>query len=409
MPNLLSQVFTSKEAIQYGQKLGKLAEKYVQPIAKTVEAFQAAQGLAQLGDTTNKVASLIEKGERLIPSLQIVTESACDKIALLTNFAAVGSAVGFGVHVLQQYQGTQALRLIAARLEDIGDTLEAQTTLMAQQVFPQYVYDMVQERLGATSGKRESHWFFIYHPDTDWYPGFCKLVAEKRLGRRFCGWTNQLDALFLFMMAVRKELGAPGGDQVRDRRRRPIKFHILVPAYQPVIVTDYLSFPSSDSIGDFVIEGKIHNGHPLVWVNIPEDQERFLYDVGNWKPPSPGWVGWLLQSMGMRRKPIEERRELGTVPVPLLDKNHDGEDDEQKQGGAVAAIEDGHESDHASIDEVFSRHSKNARRKGLKTAPRDDRKVTATSEVVYPHRKRKLRQLRKRLNPFSSQEGCQRG
>ncbi|KAI1078790.1 hypothetical protein F5B20DRAFT_571342 [Whalleya microplaca] len=389
MSSLLAHVLTSKEAIKYGQKVAKLAERYVQPVAKTVEAFQAAQGgLAQLGETTNKVVDLIEKGERLIPSLQVVTESACDKVALLTNFAMVGSAVGFGVHILQQYQGTQALKLIAARLEQIGDTLEAQTTLMAQQLFPQYVYDMVQERLGATSGKCESHWFFIYHPDTDWYPGFCKLVAEKRLGRRFCGWTNQLDTLFLFMMAVRKEIGATG-ERYKEKGHRPIKFHILVPAYQPVIVTDYLSFPSSDSIGDFVIEGKIHNGHPLVWMNVPGDQERFLHDIGNWKPPPPGLVDWLLQSMGARRKPTEDRRELGTIPVPLLDKNHDGEDDEkQQQRATVAQIEDGHESDHGSIEDVVSRHSKNARRKGLKMAPRDRKTSVVESAMMYPSRKR---------------------
>jgi hypothetical protein len=54
--------------------------------------------------------------------------------------------------------------------------------------------------------------------------------------------------------------------------------------YQPVVITEFLSFP--EEVGDFVIEGKLHKSHGLVWLNVPFDQERALHDIGNWEPPS---------------------------------------------------------------------------------------------------------------------------
>ncbi|RYO88346.1 hypothetical protein DL763_006043 [Monosporascus cannonballus] len=350
MSEFLANVFKNKDAARYGKEAIKVAASFIGPVARTVEAYEK---VIKIGDVTSKAASLLDKTESLIPSLQVVTESACDKVALIARFTMIGSAIGFGVHAVQQYQGNQALKLIAARLQEIGQTLEAQTVLMAQQLFPQYVYDMVQERLDATSGKRESHWIFVYHPDTDWYPGFCKLVSEKRLGRRFCGWSNQLDALFLFMLAVRKELAE--NPSYERNRHRPVKFHILIPAYQPVIVTDFLSCPAG--AGDFVIEGKIHNGQPLVWLNLPAEQEHFLRDVGNWKPPSPGWVDWLMRSLAIRNKASQTRRELGTVPIP--DQLHDGVDEEATR--ASLELQD------KAIEETVSRHTKQARRKGVRT------------------------------------------
>lgn len=406
MSNLLTQVFKSSEAGKYGKTAARLAGTYAEPIAKTIEAYQNLQGLVKIGAVASRAANLLDKADQLIPSLQVVTDSACDKAALIAQFAMLGSAVGFGVHALQQYQGTQALKLIAARLQEIGETLEAQTVLMAQQLFPQYVYDMVQERLGATSSKREAHWFFVYHPDTDWYPGFTKLVGERRLGPRFCGWSNQLDSLFLFMLAVRKEMADRAANNEKgSRHHRPVKFHILIPAYQPVIVTDFLSCP--EAVGDFVIEGKIHNSYPLVWLNLPAEQSYFLHDVGNWTPPSPGWVDWLLKSMALRNKPSEARRELGTIPMPAItEKSIDGEDAEKP-----VTIED-EVVEQAVIEEAVSRHNRRAKDKGLKVHRRR-RDESMSMEKQLPLAESQgggsLRQLLSRSDSSMSPDGLSRG
>ncbi len=404
MPSILTQVFRNGDALKFAKHAAKYTGPYAEPIVKTIEACQSIQGLLKVGDVANKAADLLDKADRLVPSLQLVTDSACDKVALIANFAMIGSAVGFGVHALQQYQGTQALRLIAARLQEIGETLEAQTVLMAQQLFPQYVYDMVQERLGATSAKREAHWFFVYHPDTDWYPGFCKLVSERKLGPRFCGWSNQLDSLFLFMLAVRREM--EGWTASEKSRHRPVKFHILVPAYQPVIITDFLSCPTD--AGDFVIEGKINNGYPLVWLNLPADQDRFLHDVGNWKPPSPGWVDWMLKSFAVRARASEERRELGTVPLPAMTaKAIDGEDDD-RPGAAVAALEN-EQAEKARIEDTVSRHNKRAKDKGLKVYRKRRDESAPEKELPPAEGQRGLRQILSRSDSTRSPDGVSRG
>lgn len=271
---------------------------------------------------------------------------------------------------------------------------------------------MVQERLGATSSKREAHWFFVYHPDTDWYPGFTKLVSEKRLGPRFCGWSNQLDSLFLFMLAARKEMADRSANSEKSgRHHRPVKFHIIIPAYQPVIVTDFLSCP--EAAGDFVIEGKIHNSYPLVWLNLPPEQSHYLHDVGNWTPPSPGWVDWLLKSMAMRTRGPEARRELGTIPMPaFFEKSLDGEDAEKP-----ATIEDEHVEQEV-LEEAISRHNKRAKDKGLRIHRRRRDESVSTQKALPPAESQSgggggggggLRQLLSRSDSSMSPDGLSRG
>jgi hypothetical protein len=253
-----------------GSKSSKHAAKQAAKHMPVVRTVQALHGVLKLGELTNKAIELGDKANEFIPAMQVMAGSACDNFAIMTRFATIAGTIGLGASLLTAYQGIAAMQLIAARLKDIGDTLEAQTALMAQNLFPQYVYDLIQEGLITTSSDRNcSHWFFVYHPDNVWSPTFIKIMRNnKRLSRRFCGYTTQLDTLFVYMLAARREIVKI---ERRARRRgefvRPVKFHVLIPAYQPVVITEFVSFPKE--VGDFVIEGKIHKSKALVWLNVP--------------------------------------------------------------------------------------------------------------------------------------------
>jgi hypothetical protein len=200
-------------------------------------------------------------------------QSLVDSARLFQQFSMVATTLSAGANIIQTYQGIQALNLIAAKLGDISDSLQAQAALTAQRDFPQYVFDMVRERLSQSSVDTErDHWFFLYHPDTDWYPKFFHLVEEKPLSPRFCGYTNQLDTVFMFMLAARERITKR--EMVKSRKRqhcRPVQLHLIIPAYQTILI-------------------------------LPDEQQHYTFDVGMWSPPETGLWEKALEWMGMSGK-----------------------------------------------------------------------------------------------------------
>ncbi|KAK3378910.1 hypothetical protein B0T24DRAFT_610298 [Lasiosphaeria ovina] len=91
---------------------------------------------------------------------------------------------------------------------------------------------MIRERPGQTSDDAVSdHWFFLSHPDDDWYPKFYHLLEKQPVGPRFCGYTNHVDLSSFFMLAARRFI------EERERRAReagrhfrPVRLHLLIPA-----------------------------------------------------------------------------------------------------------------------------------------------------------------------------------
>jgi hypothetical protein len=297
-------------AVEVLRKLSTYGAKKATELSSVVKIIQAAQDVLQVGEFAGKAMDIANAVHHFVPTMQVIVGSVCDEITFLTRFATLASTVGIGTNLLLVYQGNKASKLIAARLKDIGDTLEAQTVLMAQTMFPEYVYNMIKEGLDQTAGDQSCiHWFFVYHPDNDWSPNFHKIILEKPLSNRFCGYSHQLDTLFVFMRVSRERLREK---EARARRRGeftlPVKFHILIPAYQPVVITESLSFPKD--LGDFVVEGKIHKSQELVWLNIPQEQKHHLRYVGNFEQPVGGWE-YVMQLLGLSKLPTKPRI-LGT-------------------------------------------------------------------------------------------------
>lgn len=269
-------------------KLGPSATSVVKLIQAGHHLWQAAQDPSGTG--IPKALNIIQE---TIPMFHVMSKSICDSGKVVASFGNIATSLGTIGNVVVAYQGTRALHLIAQNLKDVNETLQAQTALMSIEKFPQAVYDLVEEALHNFQDDDEvQHWFFVYHPDTIWTPGFHRLVTQRGLHKRFCGHSNQLDAAVVFMLAAREyaERTNRNGDKRKVNRR--VKLHLLVPAYQPVLLKDPVRFPAA--LGDFAIHGKIHNSTPLVWMNVPPDQEANLVGIGRWQPPNQTWLGAIL-------------------------------------------------------------------------------------------------------------------
>ncbi|KAM5344014.1 hypothetical protein ACJ41O_012551 [Fusarium nematophilum] len=294
------------------------------PVIRTI---QAAYQLTKVGDVVKNTNDFLssasetaKSAQTVLPQMQIMGQSLVDSARLISKFSMVATTLGTGANIYQTYQGIQALNLIAAKLGDISHSLEAQAALTAQRDFPQYVYDMVRERLSQTSVDPDhEHWFFLYHPDTDWYPKFFHLVEEKPLNPRFCGYTNQLDTVFMFMLAARERVTKRAAQKRRKKQYCcPVQLHLIVPAYQSILIPERIQIP--EEIGDFVIEGRINSNRPFVWLNLAEEQKHYTSDVGIWVPPPTGWLSQAMVWCGVAQNPHDSGppRVLGIGPQPAV-------------------------------------------------------------------------------------------
>jgi hypothetical protein len=282
------------------------------PMVKTI---QAEHGIMKIAQVANAAIHASQQFREFLPTMQIIAESFCDKVPFIAGFSGLAIAAGIAGNLVLTYQGVQALKKIAAHLKDISDSLAAQTALTAPETFARHVYQSVYQGINNNAHHvHHEHWFFVYHPDTDWYPAFHWKITEERLKKNFCGYSNQLDSVVIFMLAARTELAK---EQKRAEKlgkpMRDVVFHLLIPAYRPLVITEPLAFPKE--LSPFVVEGEIHNSNELVWLNIPEEQEDLLFNVGNWKPPPPSILESIGTALGMTDVPLErgKPRVLGTV------------------------------------------------------------------------------------------------
>ncbi|KAJ4300813.1 hypothetical protein N0V90_002901 [Kalmusia sp. IMI 367209] len=362
-PTVLSSLFGTRSF----KNVTKVA-KQVPPLVKTVQAvegilqagelvYNANETATNLNDFIPKASKIVDRIESFVPSMQVMGRSFCDTVRILTTFSTIANTVGIGANVVLTYQGVQALHLIAARLKDVSTSLAAQTALIAQKDFPQYVYDMVRERLGQTSDDPAyEHWFFVYHPDNDWYPKFYHLLEGKPLGPAFCGYTNQIDTAFSFMIAARRYVNERECKaRKQGKTTRPVMLHLLIPAYQPIVIVEALQIP--EEIGDFLMEGRVNSNKAFVWMNLPEEQRRYVLDIGHWVPPTPGWWERAMSTLGWAEEPLvlKEPRILGTSQQLLETETiHEKEnaieigDDASK--GALETVERGNEGEKRRRD-----------------------------------------------------------
>jgi hypothetical protein len=137
----------------------------------------------------------------------------------------------------------------------------------------------------------------------------------------------------------------------QGRRVRPVMLHLLVPAYQPIVIAEALKIP--EEIGDFAIEGRVNSNKPFVWMNLPEEQRNYVVDVGQWVPPTPGWWEFAMSKLGLTEQPLQLKgaRVLGQSQHPmdsqqLLEETSTEQIEAENEGaigtqGALAATDRG--------------------------------------------------------------------
>ncbi|GLA58281.1 hypothetical protein AtubIFM56815_008601 [Aspergillus tubingensis] len=213
---------------------------------------------------------------------------ASTALTLASSFAPPALAA---ITIHQALETNTQLRQISSHLGTISDTLARDNALRVASEFPTLVYNMLQHKI---KSEPSSIWYLVYHPDTIWRHHFEDLVLNRGvLGERFIGIFGSLDAVVIYMQAMRRA-GVGRGDGEGE-----VHFRLLVPAYYPITVETPIKFPV-ESIEPFDVYCDVHNGVPLVRMFLPGVREGELGNVGLWKPQRGFWEQWTGQDENPR-------------------------------------------------------------------------------------------------------------
>ncbi|OJJ77023.1 hypothetical protein ASPBRDRAFT_24733 [Aspergillus brasiliensis CBS 101740] len=241
-------------------------------------------------------------------------------LTLASSFAPPALAA---ITIHQALETNTQLRQISSHLGTISDTLARDNALRVASEFPTLVYNMLQHKI---KSEPSSIWYLVYHPDTIWRHHFEDLVLNRGvLGERFIGIFGSLDAVVIYMQAMRRAGVGKGGDGDGE-----VHFRVLIPAYYPITVETPVKFPV-ESIQPFDVYCDVHNGVPLVRMFLPGVKEGELGNVGLWRPQRGFWE----QLFGIGPGQDENPRLLG---MQLL---HDGESGKDGLGIQDQSIDEG--------------------------------------------------------------------
>ncbi|EWZ29099.1 uncharacterized protein FOBCDRAFT_228176 [Fusarium oxysporum Fo47] len=221
-------------------------------------------------------------------------------------FLAYFEAAALGSITLVLLDVASAIRRVGASLDAIRSELEIANIARVQGWghggFGAYVHRFAQNEMAAVDGTQDGqhHFFYVWHPDSDWYPAFEERQAENPLGPAFGGYHHDLATICLRMRADREALIA-----TTDYGRAAM-FHLVIPAYYPLVMDHPIAF--ADELLPLVITGGRHRGTDLVWLAVyrspnrerphlnfvsllPQGHENLAISMG-------GFVGFLLGAAG---------------------------------------------------------------------------------------------------------------
>ncbi|UKZ77115.1 hypothetical protein TrVFT333_004833 [Trichoderma virens FT-333] len=129
--------------------------------------------------------------------------------------------------------------------------------------FAEIVYNFVDMEAGRAQYKNDC--FFVWHPDTPWHPAFYAKAKDTPLPATFLGESDCLDRLCIAMKALRQGMREQGNDP------SDVTFHVLIPSWYNITLTDPLHFP--DEVLPLRLVGPKHDGgKPLVSFVLPHPQ-----------------------------------------------------------------------------------------------------------------------------------------
>ncbi|KIW94570.1 uncharacterized protein Z519_04546 [Cladophialophora bantiana CBS 173.52] len=164
-----------------------------------------------------------------------------------------------GMSVVAQFvevlQGSSALEEIGQK---IHRELEAQTGLTAPKTFTKQVHKVIVHETSLAHEDGARHFHFLYHHDTDWRGYFFDIVSREPLPPNLLSVSENLDPLCLWMAFLRQYI---------DEHDKKTRFHLIIPAYRPLVIKDPLIFPAD--LFPFTVQGLVHDSKAYVWLNLP--------------------------------------------------------------------------------------------------------------------------------------------
>lgn len=203
-----------------------------------------------------------------IHGIQVIGKSLVDHISYYGRWMQV-------VAIIQIAQAYEVIQVLTEISEHLGEANNINVSGSGgPNGFAAHVYDLVKERTEAISPMESlNHRFFVYHPDTNWYGAFNRLIRDNPLSPTFCAKSDNLDSLCRYMQAVRTQLST------ESECGKDVVLHLLIPSWYRVSIKQPLHFP--DCLQPFRVEGRKHKGRPLIEFNLPAAPTGMLDGVAN--------------------------------------------------------------------------------------------------------------------------------
>ncbi|KAF5593190.1 hypothetical protein FPCIR_5396 [Fusarium pseudocircinatum] len=222
-------------------------------------AVQKELTYKEVQEAIPKLLEIIEQKE-----IRLVTNAFNSTPEFITYFQAAAT-VSVPLVLLDV---AQSIKRIGASLDGIKDELAisniAKVQGWADDGFGTYVHRFVQNEMAPVEGRPmgESHFFYVWNPDTDWYPDFERRQREHPLGPNFGGYHHDLATICVRMRADRQALLETTGDIGSGT------FHLIIPTYYPIVMDTPVVFATE--LFPLTITGSRHRGTDLVWFSLDE-------------------------------------------------------------------------------------------------------------------------------------------
>lgn len=244
----------------------------VQRSAKCIESAVASssKSVSQAADAVKKTS---EEFVSEVHGVRLMAKSMCISVAAIAVIME---------QLLEEVK--QVNRNLGAIREELWRTNVLKSSGGAgSNGFAQVVYNFVA--MEANKSQYANDRFFVWHPDTSWHPAFYAMVKKDPLPAAFLGESDCLDKLCIAMKAFRQGMREQGEDPA------DIGFHVLIPSWYNISLSDPLHFP--DEILPLRLVGPKHDGgKPLVSFVLPHQQRGLnLLGVSNTyeeRPLDPG-------------------------------------------------------------------------------------------------------------------------
>ncbi|KAF5609430.1 uncharacterized protein FSUBG_3903 [Fusarium subglutinans] len=253
---------------------GKLAELLLTHGLQVVSSLVAIPTQLQERKAAAQKEMTYKEMQEAIPKLLEIIEQK--RIRLVTNafnsaptFISYFQAAATVAVPLILLDIAQSIKRIGASLDGIKDELAilniAKVQGWADDGFGTYVHRFVRNEMAPVEGrtKGDSHFFYVWNPDTDWYPDFERIQREDPLGPNFGGYHHDLATICVRMRADRQALIETTGDNSN------VNFHLIIPTYYPIVIDTPIVFAAE--LFPLIITGSRHRGTDLVWFNLDEN------------------------------------------------------------------------------------------------------------------------------------------